>query len=91
MFVLKGPLKNEYFLAARMSMGRECAPWGITHDRGRAGDLIPLTVQHPPVHADCRAGDPVHLAGIQQNRCCEIFIDQHPDLRFGASSQDPEP
>ena len=44
--------------------------------------------EHPPVYTHCRAGDPVHLAGIEQNRCCEIFIDQHPDLRFRASSQD---
>ena len=79
MFILKGALKNEDFLAARMTMGRECAPWGVADDRGRAGDLVPLTIKHPPVHTGSRAGDPIHLACIQQDHFCQIFIDQHPD------------
>ena len=91
MFILKGALKNEDFLAARMAMGRECAPWGLADDRGRAGDLVPLTIKHPPVHTGSRAGDPIHLACSQQDHFCQIFIDQHPDLHFRASSQDSEP
>ena len=42
MFVLKGALKNKNFLAARMSMGGECAPWGVILTAIRIDPLEPV-------------------------------------------------
>lgn len=53
---------------------------GITHDAGRARDLVAHPVQHALVHTRQRGGRPRGPGGVLDDPCSEIVVEVHSDI-----------
>ena len=80
MVVLDAPVKDQELLAAAVNMPRDMAMRCVPDDRGGARYLIADAIQHPPVDAFDRRGDPGKPRGMRRDPLRKIRIDLHGNL-----------